>query len=93
MTNWFDSPVYWYIIGFGGQLAFGARFVVQWLASERKKQVVIPGVFWVLSLAGGVALLIYAVHKRDPVFAIGQGLGLVVYARNLVLHRRAPPRD
>ncbi len=40
-----------------------------------------------LSLFGGVALFAYAIHRRDPVFAVGQGLGLIVYARNLVLHR------
>jgi len=90
VTNWFSSPAYWYVIGFGGQIAFASRFIVQWLMSERQGRVVIPGVFWVLSLAGGAALFVYAMHKRDPVFALGQGLGLVAYARNLVLHRRAP---
>ena len=89
--NWFYSPASWYVIGFGGQLAFASRFIVQWLASERRQRVVIPGVFWVLSLAGGIALFVYALHKRDPVFALGQGLGLVVYVRNLMLHRRTPP--
>lgn len=89
MTHWFDSPTYWYIVGFGGQIAFGSRFVVQWLVSEKRRRVVIPVVFWYLSLAGGVALFAYALHRRDPVFAVGQGLGLVVYVRNLMLHRRA----
>ncbi len=92
MTNWFSSPLYWYVIGFGGQLAFGSRFLVQWLASERRRRVVVPGLFWVLSLLGGVALFAYALHLRDPVFAIGQGLGLVVYARNLMLHQRSLER-
>ena len=87
MTSWFNSPAYWYVIGFGGQVAFASRFIVQWLASERQRRVVIPQAFWYLSLGGGLALFVYAVHKRDPVFAIGQGLGLVVYARNLMLHR------
>lgn len=90
MTNWFSSPGYWYVIGFGGQIAFASRFVVQWLTSERQGRVVIPEVFWYLSLAGGLALFTYAMHKRDPVFAVGQGLGLIVYVRNLVLHRRLP---
>ena len=90
MTNWFNSPACWYVIGFGGQLAFASRFIVQWLMSERKGRVVIPGVFWYLSLVGGLALFVYALHKRDPVFAVGQGLGLLVYVRNLILNRRAP---
>ncbi len=87
--RWFDSPAYWYVIGFGGQAAFAARFLVQWLMSERERRVVVPPAFWYLSLVGGAALLVYAIHKRDPVFAIGQGAGLLVYARNLMLHRGA----
>ena len=87
MTSWFNSPAYWYVIGFGGQIAFGSRFFVQWLMSERARRVVIPAAFWYLSLFGGVALLVYALHKRDPVFAVGQAAGLLVYTRNLMLHR------
>ncbi len=75
----------WYTIGFLGQLTFGSRFFVQWIASERARRVTIPKLFWYLSLLGGVALFAYALHRRDPVFAVGQGLGLIVYMRNLVL--------
>lgn len=81
----------WMVIGFAGQLMFGSRFFVQWWASERHRRVVVPELFWYLSLAGGVTLFAYAWHLRDPVFAVGQGLGLGVYARNLHLARRAPP--
>lgn len=91
MANWFDSPAYWYVIGFGGQIAVAVRFIVQWLASERSRRVVIPGISWVLSLGGGIALLTHAIHKHDPVFATGQDLGLIVYVRNLMLHRRSDP--
>jgi lipid-A-disaccharide synthase-like uncharacterized protein len=88
MNEWFGSSAAWYVLGFTGQAMFSSRFLVQWVASERLRRVVIPAAFWYLSLLGGAALLIYAVHRRDPVFAVGQGAGLVVYARNLVLHRR-----
>ena len=88
MNDWFASPAGWYALGFVGQIMFSSRFIVQWVASERLKRVVIPGAFWYLSLLGGVALLAYAVHRRDPVFALGQGAGLLVYVRNLMLHRR-----
>jgi lipid-A-disaccharide synthase-like uncharacterized protein len=88
MNEWFRSPAGWYALGFAGQLLFTSRFFVQWLVSERSRRVVIPEAFWYLSLLGGVTLLVYAIHRRDPVFAIGQGAGLLVYARNLVLHRR-----
>jgi len=89
MNQWFQSPAGWYVLGFAGQLIFGSRFFVQWIASERAKKVVIPELFWLLSILGGAALFVYAVHKRDPVFALGQVLGLVVYARNMMLHRGA----
>ena len=88
MNEWFRSPAGWYVIGFVGQLMFSSRFFVQWLASERSQRVVIPVAFWYLSLLGGLALLVYAIHRRDPVFAVGQGAGLLVYGRNLMLHRR-----
>ena len=87
MTEWFRSPAHWYVLGFAGQLVFGSRFLVQWWASERRRQVVIPDAFWHLSLFGGMALLVYAWHKRDPVFALGQLAGLLIYARNLSLAR------
>ena len=77
----------WIVIGFLGQALFSARFFVQWLASERVKRSVIPTAFWYFSLAGGVTLLAYAIHRQDPVFIAGQGLGLVVYFRNLYLIR------
>ena len=77
----------WIMIGFLGQALFSARFFVQWLASERVKRSVIPTAFWYCSLAGGVTLLAYAIHRQDPVFIAGQGLGLVVYLRNLYLIR------
>ncbi len=77
----------WIIIGFAGQALFSARFIVQWLASERVKRSIIPTAFWYFSLAGGLTLLAYALHKQDPVFIAGQGLGLIVYLRNLYLIR------
>lgn len=82
----------WLAIGLAGQIAFGARFLVQWVASERRGRSVIPMAFWWLSLGGGVILLSYAIHRRDPVFILGQSFGLVVYARNIVLIRRRRSR-
>jgi lipid-A-disaccharide synthase-like uncharacterized protein len=73
------------LFGFAGQALFSARFIVQWIASEAKKQSVIPLAFWYFSLAGGLFLLIYAILRHDPVFILGQAAGLIVYIRNLVL--------
>lgn len=78
----------WVAIGFAGQALFSARFLVQWLASERAKRSVVPHAFWFLSLAGGGTLLAYALYRQDPVFIAGQSAGLFIYARNLVLIRR-----
>jgi lipid-A-disaccharide synthase-like uncharacterized protein len=77
----------WIAIGFLGQALFSARFFVQWLMSERARRSIIPMAFWYFSLAGGAVLLSYAIHKRDPVFIVGQGMGLIVYLRNLYLIR------
>jgi lipid-A-disaccharide synthase-like uncharacterized protein len=88
MNEWFRSPLGWTALGFLGQALFGSRFFVQWFASERRGRVVIPAAFWHLSLVGGLALLAYAWHRRDPVFAIGQAGGLAIYLRNLALARR-----
>jgi len=75
----------WVAFGMIGQIVFGSRFVVQWIASERRKSSYIPPVFWWLSVIGGIITLTYAIHKRDPVFTIAQGIGLLVYVRNLML--------
>ncbi|WP_110692088.1 lipid-A-disaccharide synthase N-terminal domain-containing protein [Salinicola halophyticus] len=78
----------WVAIGFVGQALFSARFIIQWLASERARRSIIPVAFWFFSLAGGATLLAYAIYRRDPVFIAGQGAGLIIYVRNLVLIRR-----
>jgi lipid-A-disaccharide synthase-like uncharacterized protein len=78
-----DIDKTWLAIGLVGQALFSARFIVQWLQSERVKKSVIPSAFWYFSMAGGLTLLAYAIHRRDPVFIIGQGTGLIIYFRNL----------
>ena len=80
----------WLTVGLLGQALFFARFFVQWLASERRKQSVVPRAFWYFSVGGGITLLAYAIYRRDPVFILGQGAGLFVYARNLWFIHRAP---
>lgn len=79
----------WLAVGLLGQLIFSLRFVVQWISSERQKRSVVPQAFWWLSIAGSLVLLSYAVHRRDPVFVLGQSMGFVIYVRNLILIRRA----
>jgi lipid-A-disaccharide synthase-like uncharacterized protein len=78
----------WLAIGFMGQGIFSARFIVQWLVSEKEKKSIIPVAFWYLSLFGGITLLIYSIYKQDPVFILGQSTGVFIYARNLYLIQR-----
>ena len=79
----------WIVFGFAGQMLFGARFLVQWICSEKKKQSYIPLIFWYFSIGGGLILLVYAIYRKDPVFIVGQAMGLIVYVRNLMLiHQR-----
>lgn len=84
-----DNDSLWLFIGFAGQGLFFARFFVQWIASERLKKSVVPVAFWYFSLGGGTVLLAYAIHRGDPVFIVGQFLGLAIYLRNLQLILRA----
>lgn len=81
----------WLGVGLLGQALFSARFLVQWIVSERRKRSVLPRAFWYFSVGGGLTLLAYAIYRRDPVFILGQGAGLFVYVRNLwFIHRPAP---
>ncbi len=78
----------WVFFGFAAQGIFMMRFVVQLIASERKRRSYVPVAFWYLSLVGGLMLFTYALQRRDPVFVFGQGLGIFIYARNLILIKR-----
>jgi lipid-A-disaccharide synthase-like uncharacterized protein len=81
--NW--TQLIWVTIGLGGQFLFFMRFFIQWIASERKKESVVPLAFWYFSIGGGAVLLAYACYKHDLVFILGQGGGLLIYVRNLML--------
>ena len=79
---------WWLALGFLAQGLFTARFLVQWIASERAGKSVIPIAFWFFSIGGGALLLVYALYRRDPVFIAGQAFGVFVYARNLYFELR-----
>jgi lipid-A-disaccharide synthase-like uncharacterized protein len=76
------------LLGMAGQVCFFSRFLLQWIVSEREGRSTIPVAFWHLSIVGGLLVLIYAIWRRDPVFTLGQSVGVVVYARNLILIHR-----
>ena len=84
------------MLGMLGQVMFFSRFLVQWIASEKKGKSTIPVSFWHLSIGGGLLLLIYALWRKDPVITLGQLVGLFVYIRNLMLiyrHKTAQAAD
>lgn len=94
LANWLHDVFikqldFWVILGFVAQFLFMMRFLVQWIASEKAKASVVPVAFWFFSLGGGLLLLIYAIQRQDPVFIAGQGLGLTIYVRNLMLIRKS----
>ncbi len=78
----------WLIVGLTWQTIFSARFLLQWIYSEIKRQSAIPMIFWYTSIVGGATLLGYAIHKQDPVFIVGQTGGVLIYLRNLQLRLR-----
>lgn len=80
---------FWKVIGWTGNLIFSTRFIVQWYATEKKKQVVIPIAFWWLSLVGATCLFLYALlYQRDSVFIFAYAFTWIPYVRNLVIHHR-----
>ena len=79
----------WKVVGWMGNAVFSTRFLVQWYATEKRKQVVVPPLFWWLSLAGSLLLLSYAVfYEADSVFIFAYLFTWIPYSRNLIIHRR-----
>jgi len=78
----------WEILAWIGNVVFGLRFFVQWWATERQKRVVVPVLFWWLSLVGSGLMLVYAVHLRKPALICGYLFNWIPYIRSLVIHGR-----
>jgi lipid-A-disaccharide synthase-like uncharacterized protein len=91
ISTWTSLP--WVVIGFGAQMVFATRFLLQWIVSERKKESVIPVAFWWVSFFGGVALFAYFVWRQDLPAVLWQSSGIVIYARNLRLIYKKQRRD
>ncbi len=82
---------FWMLFGFIGQGMFTMRFIVQWIASEKRKESVIPVAFWYFSLGGGLILLAYAIRQMDPVFIAAYLLNPIIYFRNLYfIYKKRP---
>jgi len=78
----------WKVVGWLGNAIFFSRFFVQWYATEKKQQVVIPQAFWWLSLIGSVTLLCYSLHQKDSVFIFAYAFTWIPYIRSLMIHRQ-----
>ena len=91
ITSW--AGLTWVVVGFGGQIAFSGRMLLQWIVSERRKHSVIPDAFWWMSLIGGLMLFAYFVWRQDVVGVLGQSSGLVIYARNIRLIYKKKRRE
>lgn len=80
----------WAMLGTVGLLMLNLRYLYQWYQSEKEKESVLPFGFWVISASASVFVVIYAFHQSDPVLLISQGMGLLVYSRNIFLYLRKP---
>ncbi len=85
------SPII--ILGAIGQLMLNLRFVYQWYYSEKQKTSILPVGFWIISTIASVLILIYASSRLDPVLLVAQGMGIFVYVRNILIHRKTLHKD
>jgi lipid-A-disaccharide synthase-like uncharacterized protein len=92
ISGWFTTAHIWLLIGFFGQGMFFMRFVVQWIASEKSKQSVMPVAFWYFSVFGGAITLVYVIYRNDWPLIAGQATGLLIYSRNLWFIHGRPKR-
>ncbi len=83
----------WVSLGLLGQVLFTGRMIVQWLASEKMKQSVVPPAFWWMSLIGASMLITYFIWRKDIVGFLGQGTGWLIYGRNLWLIYKSKPQQ
>jgi lipid-A-disaccharide synthase-like uncharacterized protein len=82
----------WTVIGFGGAIIFGSRFLLQWLHSEKEKRLVVPWYFWHLSFWGSCLNFLYFLHLDKAPLILGNCFLPVLYGRNLVLLYRSTNR-
>jgi len=78
-------PAWLLWLGIIAQIVFTLRFVYQWMYSEKKKESSLPMGFWILSLAGALMILAYAIIRKDPVLLAGHVLGSFLYLRNIII--------
>jgi lipid-A-disaccharide synthase-like uncharacterized protein len=91
MAPWLYSESWiWTAIGLAGAGLFSSRFVIQWLHSEKKGQLVVPPIFWQLSFWGSALQLVYALHIDKLPVILSYAFLPFLYARNLWLLKKTP---
>jgi lipid-A-disaccharide synthase-like uncharacterized protein len=75
----------WVVLGASGLLMLNLRYLYQWYRSEQANESVLPLGFWVISATASVFVVIYGIYRFDLVLLVSQGMGLVVYLRNILL--------
>lgn len=81
-----------YPLGYIAQLAFGLRFLQQWLSSEKQGKSVITASFWGFSLVGNILLLIHAFIQLQFHLCVIQICNAVISWRNLnLMQQKRPP--
>ncbi|MGN1375006.1 MAG: lipid-A-disaccharide synthase N-terminal domain-containing protein [Prevotella sp.] len=83
-----EVPMWLIVYGSFGQILFTLRFVYQWFYCHKLQRSELPAGFWIISLAGALAIVSYAIIRLDPVLIIGQSFGIVAYSRNLFIGKK-----
>ncbi len=80
----------WKLIGYTGALLFGARWLVQFLATRRAGRPVIPRAFWIMSVLGSAMTLAYFLFsaKQDSVGVLQNLFPLIAATYSLWLDHR-----
>lgn len=82
----------WKCVGFCGTALFAGRWIVQWMATRRAGRVVMPTLFWYMSVSGSLMLMAYFVFgKNDAVGVLSNLFPAFVSCYNLVLEARRRP--
>ncbi len=77
------EPLWIFALGLFAQMLFAARMLVQWILSEKARQVENPTAFWILGLCGSLLFLLYGWLRNDFALILGQLIGYYVYIWNL----------
>jgi lipid-A-disaccharide synthase-like uncharacterized protein len=81
-------PLWLLLFGTFGQIVFTLRFIYQLFYSMKKGESLLPLGFWIISLAGSMIIVVYALLRKDPVLILGQSAGLIAYIRNMIIYRK-----